>query len=329
MSLRNRNRNRRASARIAFVAAAASVASIGAGLWQTAMGGTVDWHINPGGTNFGDGQTANWTPYGGTNTNNAGAQSNSAVNGISYSIWDDYGPHGNAAVGTSHNINDFGGQQFDAKAMYATTDGNDLYVGVVTGMGPTGARDPRNNNVNIVPGDLAINPDWANSTAQYGVKFDLTPLNNNGQAVGLTTLATGGNWNVPDQAVGFKPGSDTNMQNGQTTVASDIGYNYQQLNVTYHDDATGKNQPIYLYDFSIPLSDIDAKPGETFNFSWGPGCNNDNITDSFTMPGLKPAFRPEIQAIPLPAAAVMWPATAALAAACARRMRKQQANAQA
>jgi hypothetical protein len=321
-----RNRSRRSSSRIAFVSAAASVAAIAGGLWQTALGGTVNWNLTPGGTHFNDGQTANWMPFGGANPNNAKQQSTGTVNGISYSIWDNYGPHGNASVGTLGNDDDFGGQQFDAKAMYSTVKNGDLYVGVVTGMSPTGALDPSNTKINIVPGDLAINPDWSNSTAQYGVKFDMTPLAGNGQAAGLTSLVSGGKWYVPDEAVGFKPPSDTNIQPGSgKTVASDISFNYQKLDVNYYDDDTASNKPIYLYDFTIPLSDIDATPGEKLSFSWGPGCNNDNITNSITVPSLNPDIRPA--AIPLPAAAVMWPAGAAIAAACGRRMRRAQARA--
>src|SRR5205085_4627379 len=115
--------------------------------------------------------TAMWVPYGTQgvtpNPNNASAPATGNVQGITYSIWDNYGPHGNASTGSFHNVQDFGGEQFDAKAMFVRNDITNLYVGIVTGFNPAGVVD--SDNVSYKLGDLAINPDHAHATSQFGV----------------------------------------------------------------------------------------------------------------------------------------------------------------
>ncbi len=96
---------------------------------SAARGALIDWDVTPGGTNFGTGQYADWLPGGGTNPNNSQSASSGVVGSISYTIWDGFGPHGNANAGGNHDDRDFGGQQFDAKAMFARNDATNLYIG--------------------------------------------------------------------------------------------------------------------------------------------------------------------------------------------------------
>src|SRR5437899_2262923 len=61
-----------------------------------AMAGLSDWHVTPGGTQFDLNFTANWQPYSTSNVNpnNPNAPASGFTNGIDWTIWDNYGPHG-------------------------------------------------------------------------------------------------------------------------------------------------------------------------------------------------------------------------------------------
>ena len=250
---------------------------------QSAQADLASWHVTPGGQNqtqFDQNFTALWVPYGvpgsTPNPNNASAPANGQINGIDYSIWDNYGPHGNAATGSFHNVQDFGGQQFDAKAMFVRNDANNLYVAIVTGFNPAGVTD--SDGVSYKLGDLAINPDHAHATSQFGVISLAGPAGSSG----TTSLVAGGTWYVPNAAQGWDD-VKTNYLSGGNTLATDVHYAYSDLGLSYRDDTTGKYVTTYLLEYSIPLADLGASNGESFTFSWGPSCSNDILTTTHTV----------------------------------------------
>jgi hypothetical protein len=229
-----------------------------------------DWHVTTGGTQFDSTTGALWTPYGvpGTsvNPNNANNQSSGFIKGIDWSIWDNYGPHGNG----SQNVNNFGGQQFDAKAMFVRNDSTNLYVGIVTGFNPAGVTF---GSTTYKLGDLAIDEDVANRTSKFGaISVDAAAGTS-----GTTTLVSGGTWNVPDSATGFN-NVPTNYLTGGATVATDVKYTYTDLHVDYTDKVTGNNVDTYLLEYTIPLADLGLTNGSEVSLSWGPSCGNDIIT---------------------------------------------------
>lgn len=295
------------------IVAASAVALMGMGVCTSARADLVQWHVTPGGTSFSGGAVADWVPYGGANPNNTHSQSSGDVNGIYYSIWDQYGPHGDASTGHDHNVYDFGGQQFDVKAMYATNDATNLYVGIVTGFNPDGLTlGAPGHSTTYVPGDLAIDPDWAHNTAAKGVKFKVAPAGSSG----TTSLFSGGTWNVPNVAEGYSSPIDTNLHSGGSTVSTNVGYDYEQLNVSYYDDDTDSHVPMYLLDFTIPLSSLGVGFGHQVDLSWGMSCANDYLTVCPTL------TRPPC--VPLPAADAMYPMGAAIAAYCGRRLSRRR-----
>ncbi len=247
---------------------------------HSAQANPADWHLNLGGTSFDTNNTALWVPYGNpattTNPNNANAASYGQVNGIDYTIWDNYGPHGNGSTGNHHNLQDFGGQNFDAKAMFSRSDSSNLYVGLVTGFNPAGLTI---DGVSYKMGDLAINPDFANKTSQFGV----VTLSGSAPTSGTTSLYAGGAWNVPNGAQGWSGPPLTNLAGGGTLIGNDIRYTYTDLGVSYHDVVSGTNVEQYLLEWSIPLNEVGAKVGQDFSISWGPSCGNDIIQTRHTV----------------------------------------------
>ena len=240
---------------------------------QPARAGIGDWHVNTGGPTFDSNFTAMWVPYGTPgvtpNPNNSAAPAKGTTNGIDWTIWDNYGPHGNASTGSHHNLSDYGGQQFDAKAMYVRNDNIDLFVGIVTGFNPAGfSRD----GIHYALGDLAIDPDPVHHTARLGV----VTLSGSAGDSGTTSLVSGGTWNVPNAATGWNS-FPTNYLSGGSTVANDIQYTYSDLGISYLDAVTGKSVEQYLLEFTIPLSELGTKNGQSVSLSWGPNCGNDII----------------------------------------------------
>lgn len=235
-----------------------------------AMAGLSDWQVTPGGTSFDLNYTANWQPYStpGVNPNNASAAASGTTHGIDWTIWDNYGPHGNASDGT--NLNAFGGQQFDAKALYLRHDNANLYVGLVTGFNPAGTSL---DGVNYRMGDLAIDLDAAHSTARLGV---ITLTDSAGHS-GSTQLVSGGTWNVPNGDTGWTD-VPTNYLSGGAVVGNDIHYAYTNLGITYNDTYTQSLKSVYLLEWTIPISELGLTNGQAVSVTWGPSCSNDIIT---------------------------------------------------
>ncbi len=242
-------------------------------LCGSARAALIDWNVNPGGTYFNLNQFANWKPGGGANPNNKFGAATGTSGNVTWSIWDGYGPHGNATVGTSHNANDFHGQRYDVKAMYSRSDANNLYVGIVTGINLAGTRDPVFTNTFIYGGDLAIDPNFASATSRLGV---ITPKVKFGTS-GFTSMVKGGIWNIPNQAVGFGPSPYSSYKSGGTVIANDVKYNYTYTGVNYYDDFSRQNMPIYLLEYTIPIADLQKPAGQSVALSYAQTCNNDSL----------------------------------------------------
>ena len=203
------------------------------------------------------------------NPNNPNSQSSGFTNGIHWSIWDNDGPHGNPSTSSGGNVNNFGGEQFDAKAMYVRNDLTNLYVGIVTGFNPAGVTV---DGTAYHLGDLAIDEDAANHTSKFGV----ISVDSAAGSSGTTTLVGGGTWYTPNASTGFN-NVPTNYLSGGTTLASDVKFTYTDLHIDYQDAVTGKDVDTYLLEYTIPLADLNLTNGSDVSLS-GPDCGNDIIT---------------------------------------------------
>lgn len=245
-------------------------------LSQRAAANLIDWHVDPGSTTLNAGQYANWLPYGGTNPNNSSAAVRGTTNGIAWTVWDGYGPHGNSATGTHKNAWDYGGQEYDVKAMYVRNDLKNMYVGVVTGFNPAGLMDSPSNPVWYHVGDLAINYDWSHNTAGLGVVLPTASAGSSGSAA----VMRGGTWYTPNACWPTPPLS--NYKTGGTSAGS-ASYSYTDLGVRYYDAATGTYKDMFLLEASVPMELTSFSVGSNVDVAWGMTCNNDFMDVDFTV----------------------------------------------
>ncbi len=236
-----------------------------------AWGGLVSWNVSPDLTNYAPGKYANWVPGGGANPNNPFVASTVVTSGISAVIWDGFGPYGHAGSGFAPDASGFGGQLFDAKAMYARNDATTLYVGIVTGFNPAGVL---HDGITYHVGDLAVNPDWSKATAAFGLLLPDGAVGTAGQA----GVVAGGTWIVPNLATGVAPPPyiDRPLLPDETPLAYGT-FSYEDTGVTYTDAQTGQDVPISIYELSIPLASIGMSAGGKVDLSWGMSCNNDSL----------------------------------------------------
>lgn len=241
-----------------------------------------DFNVSLGGSNFtgpvSGSAFGDLQPGGGGAGHTAAAAATGVVGNVSYTIWDGYGAHGNAGVGSHHDLRDFGGQQFDVKALYMTNDLTYLYIGIVTGMNPLGVADPYGRPRTYHVGDIALNPHWGSATADFGV---LLPTAAPG-ASGSTSVVQGGNWHTPDADVGFGPPAYANYKDGGLFSGILADYKYSQLYdggnpVQYADPTTSSNAPIYLIEARVKFADLGLTFGQTVGASFAVSCNNDYL----------------------------------------------------
>lgn len=147
----------------------------------------------------------------------------------------------------------YGGQGFDAEAMYATYDNNNLYFAIVTGKSP-------GTDLGYRPGDIAF--DFGNDGSyEYGIE---------------TTGANQGNlYSVNSWGTGLWGTGDPTEMTGNPLLLGSGSLVYNMLTV-------GGN-PLYLGDHYviegyIPLSLFGSNWSRGFKMSWTETCGNDVIS---------------------------------------------------
>jgi len=157
----------------------------------------------------------------------------------------------------------YGGQAYDAEALYVDWDNSFLYIALVTGHNPT----EKDGNNKYAPGDFAI--DFrADGTYEFGLE---TTGNNGNVLAGLYTVSTWGNglW-------GAKNEGPTSILNGQlvtTTAKLAVSTKSTQDIGKYKDDIH------YFYEAAIPVSAFAGywKEGTMLQVHWTMNCANDSI----------------------------------------------------
>lgn len=190
----------------------------------------------------------------------------SLIEGIHYKVEDQYGGLG-AYLGPG-----YGGQAYDAEAMYAMVKGKMLFIALATGHDPNTADKPKANSYGA--GDFAIDfgkdgsyevgvnvkPDWDT----FGVAGGVYKINQ--WAYGI--------WN--DNAIpGYKK-----AEHPTSIVRGDI-LGMAQLAISGSETGYGiyKNDKHYFYEVGLSLDLLTAAgwKGESFNIHWTQNCANDYI----------------------------------------------------
>lgn len=207
----------------------------------------------------------------------------------------------------------YGGQRYDAEAVYLDWDANWLYVLIVTGLPPDNPQNPAGNSYGA--GDIAI--DFGrNNTWDYG----MVVKNYAGLTPGTVYAATAWNyglWSGPGQlANASRPATNVvAVKSGTAVGTGQLAYSAVGINNVgqYTSDLH------YVIEAALPLSSFGSNWGANgplipFDLQWTMYCANDIITVD-----------------PLPAGRVPEPAAPlALAAAAAvfslRRARARRAG---
>jgi hypothetical protein len=165
----------------------------------------------------------------------------------------------------------YGGQAYDAEAIYLDWDKNFLYIAIATGHNPL----TKDTGVDYAPGDIAIDFD-KDGTWDFGIAlFDRGDLIKAGHVYTETTWDYG-LWSAPGvhdpkNAMTSLP---TSLKNG-----TDKGKlaNVAYTTVGQNNFGQHKKDLHYFYEIGVPIDTFSAYYGKDFNVQWTMNCANDAI----------------------------------------------------
>jgi hypothetical protein len=175
----------------------------------------------------------------------------------------------------------YGGQDYDAEALYALIEGDTLFIALATGHNPNTLNDPKNNSYGA--GDFAI--DFGkDGSYELGINFQHV-INSDGAKE--TFGIEGGVYKNPKWALGLwdstgahkpddaDPKNPTHLTDGDYLGMADLIYTTKGQ-IGYGE---WKKDTHYFYEMSVGLDLLEKAgwKGESFNIHWTQNCANDNI----------------------------------------------------
>lgn len=240
-----------------LIQALAITALLSAGTAQAFVidGNLSDWGIQR------TGNASGWTP-------------NSSV--VKYQIEDQHPANGYLNPG-------FGGQAYDAEAIYMSWDTNNLYIAIATGHNPLTPNNPNGNSYGA--GDIAI--DFGNNGKfEYGVELLGSATTTPGNVYSNVQWALGlwksdGTWtgyrdpSAPGNLLRADSANPTSILSGTQVGAATVAY----TTVGQNNYGVYASDLHYFYEVSIPLSSFGADwaNGNVFTVHWTQNCANDSI----------------------------------------------------
>ncbi len=170
----------------------------------------------------------------------------------------------------------YGGQAYDAEALYAVIQGNYLYIALATGHNPNTENTPAGNSYGA--GDFAI--DFGkNGTYEMGINVKPIGSVTFGDAGGVYKNPTWalGLWNTAGAYDPYNPDTKnpTSLTAGDLIGSADLHY------TTTPQTGYGQwsNAPHYFYEMSVSLDLLTAAgwDNKAFNIHWTQNCANDSI----------------------------------------------------
>jgi len=230
----------------------------------TADGNLEDWGL------FTNGSTT-WTPSG-----NQSGKSYSYNGWTIYYAIDDYISGGNGFLDPG-----YGGQAYDAEALYVTWDENNLYIALVTGHDPNTPNNPSGNTYSAA--DFALNF-WSGSddhTYEFGIR---TPhqFNSSGNPANIGTFTTdvyrttNDDWKKDPL---WNTGTVTSLDISQLTTEDRLGQASMTIKKGPNNIGLGSGSH-WIYEISVDkdLFGDAFKNNSGLNISWTMNCANDIIT---------------------------------------------------
>ena len=178
----------------------------------------------------------------------------------------------------------WGGQAYDAEALYARIEGNSLFIALATGHNPRTLNNPAGNSFGA--GDFAI--DFGkNGSYELGINVKYATSYRNGAYTFETFGVEGGvyknaswNYGLWDSAGAY------NLANPDKTHPTSLngGVKIGDAHLAYTTTAaTGygisQSDPHYFYEMSLDLGLLRQAgwDGSAFNIQWTENCANDSI----------------------------------------------------
>jgi hypothetical protein len=178
----------------------------------------------------------------------------------------------------------YGGQPYDAEAIYVAFDANNLYIAVATGHNPntpdifTAAGD------SYAPGDLAI--DFGrDGSFEYGIELLGSATTQKGHVYsgvnwGLGVWKANGAWtgyydpNAAGNMALATAADPTSILGGSDVGTGTVAY----TTIGQDNYGTWEHDLHYFYEVSVPLSSFGADwGGKAFDVHWTQNCANDSI----------------------------------------------------
>lgn len=157
----------------------------------------------------------------------------------------------------------YGGQAFDAEAMYATEDADNFYFAIVTGYNPAGVNAL---GQNTKPGDIFFDLD-VNGTFDYAIRTVTDPVRMAGGLYSVNTYGLG-SWNTVDPTVIT---SDNGLVGTGNLVYNDLFYGTEQA---------GKH---FVIEGSLSKDILESWKNKEFAMQWTQTCGNDVIRQNFVV----------------------------------------------
>lgn len=216
---------------------------------------TIDGNLSDWGVTY-----ASWTPSA----------------GIRYTVEDQTGSN-------AYYLNPgYGGQAYDAEALYATISGGKLYIALATGHNPRTLQNPSGNSYGA--GDFAI--DFGkNGSYEVGINFNHRIGTNTYE----NTFVQGGVYKNPGWNLGLwapngsqatnanpaDPAHPTYLKSGALLGNANLAY----TTVGVSGYGSKQSDLHYFYEMSLDLGLLFSAgwDGKAFNIHWTENCANDNI----------------------------------------------------
>jgi len=165
----------------------------------------------------------------------------------------------------------WGGQAYDAEALYVYQNAGHLYLALVTGLSPNTPNNPGQNSYG--PGDIAI--DFRNSGSPGSFEFGIQTTGAHAGDVYANVTWDYGLWDVNGKynPTNPDPNHPTSILSGIQVADGDLVY----TNNYFTNMGAHKNDRHYVIEAAIPLSAFAGYSGE-FDVHWTMNCANDSIS---------------------------------------------------
>jgi hypothetical protein len=207
----------------------------------------------------------------------------------------------------------YGGQYYDAEAMYVSWDANNLYIAVATGHNPLTVNNPNGDVYSA--GDIGIDF-GVNGSYDYGIELLGGANKTQGHVYsnvhwGVGVWRADGSWTgyydpaAPNNVAQADPAHPTSILSGTDIDTAQVAYTTTGQN----NYGSWPSDLHYFYEVSVPLAELneDWVNGNAFRVHWTENCANDSIWVDATVVGAPITTHSNTNPIPEPGTLALLP----------------------